>query len=325
MKDIIIIGTGKAAFLHSYSYNKFKNVGEIYYVAFDGKIKDKNLKIDKTYLTINEVIENNKLETNNVIVDICTPKSVFIDIIEECKKLNITNIIVEKPFIIDEEFFINNEKLNIIMMQNYLYSKITRKVKEIIEKKHLKVNTIYTNFSKNRIEESFNGRGMYLKTTRNIEHDIPHQVYIANYILDNKYKETKELFQEEKSITKNEITLDRHAYSKIICKKGDVLVIHESDFTTETTIREVIVVCEDNIIVKGEYLIYDAELNKIRDGKINIYINGQPIYEENIDFDDNMYECLLEYYSYFNNEKESSYYKNKLLDFSKEMKIYLEK
>ena len=323
MKDIIIIGTGKAAFLHNYAYSKFQNIGNIYYVAFDGKVKNRNLKIDKTYLTINETIEQNNLETDNIIIDICTPKSVFFEIIEECKKLNLQNIIVEKPFIIDKEFLNNNKELNIIMM--YLYSKITREVREIIEKENLKVNTIYTNFSKNRIQESFNGRGMYKKTTRNIEHDIPHQVYIANYIVGEKYKETQQLLQEEKSITKNEITLEKHAYSKIISKKGNVLVVHESDFTTETTIREVIAICEDNMVVKGEYLIYDADLNKIRDGKISVYKEGKQIKEEIIDFDDNMYECLLEYYNYFNNNKKDQYYKNKLLDFSKEMTIYLNK
>ena len=323
MKDIIIIGTGKAAFLHNYAYSKFQNIGNIYYVAFDGKVKNRNLKIDKTYLTINETIEQNNLETDNIIIDICTPKSVFFEIIEECKKLNLQNIIVEKPFIIDKEFLNNNKELNIIMM--YLYSKITREVREIIEKENLKVNTIYTNFSKNRIQESFNGRGMYKKTTRNIEHDIPHQVYIANYIIGEKYKETQQLLQEEKSITKNEITLEKHAYSKIISKKGNVLVVHESDFTTETTIREVIAICEDNMVVKGEYLIYDADLNKIRDGKISVYKEGKQIKEEIIDFDDNMYECLLEYYNYFNNNKKDQYYKNKLLDFSKEMTIYLNK
>ena len=32
MKDIINIGTGKAGFLHYYSYKKFEKIGKIYFV-----------------------------------------------------------------------------------------------------------------------------------------------------------------------------------------------------------------------------------------------------------------------------------------------------
>ena len=53
----------------------------------------------------------------------------------------------------------------------------------------------YARVSKNRTKESFNGRGMYKKITRNIEHDIPHQVYFTQFILGDT-KETKLLLQE---------------------------------------------------------------------------------------------------------------------------------
>lgn len=75
--------------------------------------------------------------------------------------------------------------MNVVMVHNYMYSEIVIGIKEILKEKGLKPIIIYTNFSKNRTEESFNGRGMYKKVTRNIEHDIPHQVYISQFLLNN--------------------------------------------------------------------------------------------------------------------------------------------
>ena len=44
---------------------------------------------------------------------------------------------------------------------------------------------------------------------------------------------------------------------------------------------------------------------------------------EKIDFDDNMYECLLDIYKYFNTDVISQKYKDEIKDFSNEMNLYL--
>lgn len=323
MKDVIIVGTGKAGFLHYFSYKKFKNIGNLFFVDISEKIKNENIDVQKIYPTINDAIADNKLDISNIIVDICTPKSVFLDIINQCKDLGIKDIIVEKPFIVKKEFFKENEELNIVMVHNYVYSKITTGIKEIIEKENLTPKMVYTNFSKNRLSESFKGRGMYKSVTRNIELDIPHQVYITQYILGN--KSTKLLALDEKSIKQGDVVLEKHGYGKIITKKDDILVIHESDLTTNTTVREVTVVCDNDTIVQGEYFIYDKDLNKLKSGTIKIYINSEVIKEINIDVDDNMYECLLEFYNYFNGISVGIDYKEQIKEFSKEMSIYMNK
>lgn len=322
MKDIIIVGTGKAGYLHYYSYKKFKQIGKIYFVDIDGKIKNENIEESKAYLSLENVIKEEKLDVKNTIVDICTPKSVFIDIIMKCKRLNLKNILVEKPFVVNEKFLSENKDLNIAMVHNYVYSKIVRKMKNILEQKELKPIIIYTNFSKNRTEESFRGRGMYKKVTRNVEHDIPHQVYISQFLLDNP-KDTQLLLEEEKSMVKGNETLEKHGYSKIFTKKNGVYVIHESDFATNTKIREVIVVCDNNIIVRGEFLFYDKDLNKLKDGNVSIIDNNKIIYSEDIDYDDNMYECLLEIYKYFNTNVVSEKYREEIRNFSEEMNLYM--
>ncbi len=323
MKDVIIVGTGKAGFLHYFSYKKFKNIGKLFFVDISEKMKNENIDVQKVYPTINDAIINNNLDISNIIVDICTPKSVFLDIINQCKELGIKDIIVEKPFIVKEEFFKENEELNIVMVHNYVYSKITIGIKEIIEKENLTPKMVYTNFSKNRLSESFKGRGMYKSVTRNIELDIPHQVYITQYILGN--RPTKLLALDEKSIKQGDVVLEKHGYGKIITKKDDILVIHESDLTTNTTVREVTVVCDNDIIVQGEYFIYDKDLNKLKSGTIKIYKNSDVIKEINIDVDDNMYECLLEFYNYFNGISVGVDYKEQIKEFSKEMSIYMDK
>ena len=317
MKNIIIIGVSKAGRLHLQSYNKLKEKGEIFLV--DNQKEDNDLKI---YKTIEEVLNENKLDSNDVVVDICTPKEVFYQIIDECINLNIKNILVEKPFILKKQLLENHNELKIIMIQNYLYSKIVEDMKKYILENKLEVKAIYTNFSKNRTEESFNGRGMYKKVTRNIEHDIPHQVYITQYLL-GKTEKTELLFKEEKSMIRGDVELEKHGYSKIISKKDDVIVTHESDFSTNTKIREIIVVCDNNIVVKGEFLFYDGELNKTKNGSIEILQNNKVIEKRIIDYDDNMYECLFEIYSYFNKNEQSVKYREEILEFSKEMNLYM--
>ena len=250
------------------------------------------------------------------------PSKIVNYICEQCKQLNIRDILVEKPFIVNKEFFEENDDLNIAMVHNYEYSKIVMKIKEYIVQKELKPVIIYTNFSKNRTEESFNGRGMYKKVTRNIEHDIPHQVYISQFLLDNP-KDTQVLLEEEKTMERGNRILEKHGYSKIFTKKNDVYVIHESDFATNTKIREVIVICENNIVIKGEFLFYDKDLNKLKDGNVSIIQNNKVIHSEKIDFDDNMYECLLDIYKYFNTDVISQKYKDEIKDFSNEMNLYL--
>lgn len=75
MKDIIIVGSGKAALLHYNSYKKLKNKVKIYFI--DIKNYSNYIPNNKLYSTIQECIKSNDLKINNLILDICTPKSEF--------------------------------------------------------------------------------------------------------------------------------------------------------------------------------------------------------------------------------------------------------
>ena len=56
---------------------------------------------------------------------------------------------------------------------------------------------------------------------------------------------------------------------------------------------------------------------------MSILKNNKVIYTKDIDYDDNMYECLLNIYTYFNQGNKNNKFKNEILDFSKEMNIYM--
>lgn len=306
MKDIILVGRGKASRIHTMSYNKFENKVNIYYADVDIPIKN--------------VIEDNNLNIDNIIVDIVTPKEVFLEVIETCEELGLYNIIVEKPFVIEENFFSKHPKLNIVMVQNYIYSLTTNFVKDYIEKNNLKIESIMTNFSKNRINESIKMRGMSSKITENYEIEVPHQVYICDYLLGGK---STLLMLEQKDMHNIDRTLKNHGYSFSILKNKNVLISHQCDLTSNTLHKGMAIYCGDNIVISVEYSIYDKELECLRNSRVIVYKDKEKILDEEI-VDDNMYYCLKDFYEYFNSNKYNEVYKNRIINFSGIMKEYAE-
>lgn len=315
MKDIIIVGTSKAGYLHTRAYNKLTNKGKIYYVDINRKINHNNIEAKKVYSLIKEAIAKENINTKNVIVDICIPKEEFYNVINQCISLNINDIIVEKPFTANKEFFSKHKELNIVMMQNYLYSKITNEIAKIIHDNNYNIKAIYTNFSKNRIEESVARRGMSSKVTQNFEVEIPHQIYLANYLLGTSSK-VEIMLKEQQDFIHDNITLKKHGYGKIILKQGKKLIIHESDLCTNNTLKQICVICENGILINAKFIIYDKQLNKIQNGKLIVKQCDNIIIEKEYEEDDNMFYCIKEYYEYFNNSKVLEKYKKRILEFS---------
>ena len=119
MKDVLLVGKGKASILHTSCYEKSGYVIYKYYADIDEGIE--------------EVIAKNNLDKSNLIIDIVTPKEVFLDIIDTCDRLELYDIIIEKPFVVEYDFFLKHPKLNKLMVQNYMYSSVTNYVKIYIE------------------------------------------------------------------------------------------------------------------------------------------------------------------------------------------------
>ncbi len=316
MKDIIIIGTSKAGFLHFKSYNKLRNKGRIFFVDISENINNKNISTERVYKTIFDVLARNNLSNENVIVDICVPREEFYNIINQCIELGINDIIVEKPFTASKEFFDKYPELHILMIQNYLYSNITNEIKKEIEKNKYEIKIIYTNFSKNRINDSTKRRGMARNITQNFEIEIPHQIYLADYILGVSNKK-EILFKEQRDLVIDKVCLKKHGYGKIILKHDDKIIIHESDLATNNTTKEITIICNDGIVINSKFILYDKDLNKIENGKIVIKRYDNIIFENQYEEDDNMYNCLKKYYQYFNDLSVYEKYKERIIEFSK--------
>ncbi len=321
MKDVIIIGTGKAAHLHYNSYKKITNLGKLYFVD-KYKVNSKFLDYD-IYESIDEVLTTNNINVKNVIIDVCTPRSQFETIIDKCMSLSLNNIIVEKPFIVSSNYFDNKEDLNIRMIENYLYSKITTFCKKFISKNNLKINSIYSNFSKNRIVDSGNGRAMHNNSIPTVfEIEMPHQIYLTNYFVDSdtninvRYIDSKAMIIDDKK-------LSRHGYGIIFADKNNTNIIYESDLTSNTLQKKLILVCNNGISISLEYILYDLDMNKIKDGTIAIFQNNKLIKHYIIDEDDMMFYCIQEYYIKLSNNEKFYSSKKDIVDFSTEINRYI--
>ena len=323
MKDLIVVGLSKAGSLHINAYNKMRNIGNIYYVDISGIIKNQHIRKQKVYRSVENACITNNLDSNNIIVDICVPKEEFYNIINQCIRLNIKNIIVEKPFIATEEFFNVNEQLNIIMMQNYLYSEITKDIVNFIKKENCKIKVILTDFSKNRIKDSINNRGFLKKVTQNFEIEMPHQIYLADYIV-NSNKKINILYKEQNDFKIDELVLEKHGYGKLIMSQDNILIMHKSDLMTNNTRKEISIICDNNLSINAKYLLYDNDMNIKQKGKLIIDNNNKVIIEKEYSIDDNMYKCLNEYYKYFNDNKRNDKYISRILRFSKIFKEIIE-
>ncbi|MDD5865300.1 MAG: hypothetical protein PUD07_02260 [bacterium] len=318
MKDIIIIGTGKASLLHYRSYKKIKVKGNIYFV--DIKKKSNYIVNQNIYSSIKECVLINDLKVNNLIVDICTPKSEFLKLIEDCYSLNIKDILVEKPFVFNEKTINKINKLNIVMVENYLYSKLTELIKSYIDNNNKKISLIYSNFSKNRIPESLNGRGYNKKATLNYEIEIPHQIYISQYFLNNSYN-IKNIITSASDLKIENITLVNHGYGLIISRSNDVDIIYESNLASMITQKRIIICTKDDYAIEGNYAIYSNNLELLKPANMSIYYNGKLIYNEIVEEDDNFTCFINKAYLYFNNQASNPNYID-IISFSNIMNLY---
>lgn len=318
--NIIIFGTGKAGILHFNKYKKIKTVNKVFFID-----PYANFQLEyPVYKTLDNLLYNEKIDCEHVIVDICTPHSEFKKIIKQCMKRNLYNIIVEKPFIVSNKYFLDKEKLNIIMVHNYLFSKIVTDAKEIIEKNKYTIESIYTNFSKNRIADSSKLRGINNKITTAFEVEMPHQIYIANsFLLKNTIKKINEIYTKDMKI--NDMILNNHGYGYISVNNDKVLIVHESNLMNKDTVKQILLNFNDNYSILISFILYDKNFNIIENGKLTITKNNELIEEYNYEEDDNIFAFLKYAYNSFSSKKSNIFIEQKkfIIDFSKEMSLYL--
>lgn len=319
---IIIFGTGKAAWIH---YSKYKELDKIKNIYFIDPMPKFNYISNNIYSTLEELILQKNISSQKTVVDICTPKSEFEKIILNSVYNGFENIIVEKPFVTSKSFFEDKPNIKILMVENYKYSVITNFALNYIKTKKLKVKKIYTNFSKNRIKESFNKRGMLnLNDAPTVfEIEMPHQIYLANLFLNINNGNKKINYISCLDMNNNGNFIKKHGYGLVLYNINKKSVIHESDMMTNNFIRKIIVFCNKKTTIEINYIIYDNN-HILKKGEVKIYKNGKIYKKQLFTKDDNMKKCLSNYIEILDKNKYNERYKKEILDFSNELSSYLE-
>ena len=309
MENIIIVGTGKAAYLHYLKYQKlgYKN---IYFL--DNKITNTYIYTNNVFYNIDDIFKYD-INPSNTVVDICTPCSVFIDVINNFINKGIKNFIVEKPFVVPNNYFDDKQDIRFIMMENYRHSLITRDIMQIVSDLELDVKKIRIEFSKDRVKDSMSKRGISnsdIPTSFEIE--MPHQIYMADHFIGEGKKEYKTI--ELRDMEKDGVVLPKHGYGLIEYTRNGVDIVLESNLMKGPNIRTVEVEFTGGKIT-GNYLNYDVLFNRESTGSLEIVINDI-VRKIEYNQDDNMYYALQEYLHDLDNGLNIEEHKQEILNFS---------
>jgi len=309
MLDVIVVGAlGKAGLLHINSYKKINNKIRIFPVDIN----------DENYKTISDVLKYNNLNISNIVVDICTCKESFISVIDEAYNLGIRKIIVEKPFIVDNLFFNKYKDIDIVMVQNYLFSKVTRDL--IYYSKNEEIIEFYGNFSKNRIKDSINKRGINSQVTLNYDIEMPHLIYIAIQLFG--YKNISNIETIIKDMIYNDYILPKHGYGLIKYNIFNTRVVCESNLMDSGITKKIELKTKNKTIV-GNYAIYDENLHLLNKASLSIYNNDKLELYKVYDEDDNFYEFIKDTYIRFIENTVNDKDKEDILTFSKVMSLFI--
>ena len=140
--NIVIVGAGKAGFLHFNSYYKLYKIGlvdlnRIFFVDPTGSVGADISKLIniiarsyKVYKSFDSLLKEEQRVRENTIIDLCIPSGTFIKAMQMINKYGFSNFLVEKPFVILEEptesYHLTEflSKFKIIKIENYLHSKV---------------------------------------------------------------------------------------------------------------------------------------------------------------------------------------------------------
>ncbi|MDO4950033.1 MAG: hypothetical protein Q4E55_07725 [Bacteroidales bacterium] len=332
MKTIIIVGTGKAGYLHWNSYRKMKPVPTLYTVDTRDTPRNPHITPEPGHFhhTIADTMAAGRLSPDDVVVDICTPCSCFLTVIADSYALGIRRIIVEKPFVTDESFFRTYPDLDIFMIHNYAFSKITQHVAAFYQHNRLKAKNIRVVFDKNRILDSRAGRGGSDGVlVPNMEVEIPHSIYMVQHILGRNLP-IRLMRLVERPMVAEELVIPRHGYCSITSMIGNTEVVYESNFMSPEIHKFIEIQCDDNWLIKGQWATYSPDLQLLTKACVSVWHCGEEVKYETFDVDDNFLTCLqtalrhfeLDHSAEWHSECEA--YQELILAFSREMKLYLD-
>lgn len=127
-----------------------------------------------------------ELDLSEVVVDVVTTNSAHHEVAMVAAEKGAQEIIIEKPIAdtTDHARAIISLDPTVYVVENYLFSAITRFAKQYIEANGLRPCFAKTEFSKDRRLDSANGRGMTSAYTPHVfTVEMPHQIALVNHLL----------------------------------------------------------------------------------------------------------------------------------------------
>jgi len=314
--NIILLGCGYAGNLHLKCYQKLQDIMELNIV---GAVDIDQKKLKKFQTAYNKSFNNKKeplyannlneiskhLDISDCVIDICTPNDTHYLCAKEACNLGAKKIIIEKPLSSSISDMKKIEKLDAIIAvaENYIYSKTTKHIKELLDNNGFKPLFIRTEFSKDRRTDSLNKRGCINgKHPHVFTVEIPHQLAVVSYLFGAPSK----IYG---AWVKDMLVADQKFYEH---GEGAIYLAHEKDIVSynlscleghkhlSNRYREIHIHCEDDIRIIGSYPIGGNDT--VLYSEVSVHNNGSVSTSYKL-HDDSMLETLKEILECFDNNE----------------------
>lgn len=306
---IIIVGAGKGALIHYNSYIKLGQKDNLFIVDITGK--SSYFKDEKIYMSIEDVLLSQKINTNEIIADVVVPMENFYKVIQELLSNNVKNIIVEKPFILNNINDFNST--NLLMVQNYLYSKIFNYIKNYVKKNNLVIKSFFSCFTKNRKDNTLKMRGMDKKVISCFNIEMPHQIYMYQELINGN---PALLSNSLRDMDCDGLTFKGQGSGMLIIQSNNITGYIYSNLTSDIIEKNIIITASDNMVIEGNFFTYTPNLEILRYGNVKIFKKGKLIFIKKFKRDDMFTYMLQDYLNYFEKNKKNNMYRKKIEIFS---------
>jgi len=225
------------------------------------------------------------LPYDDYVFDICLPNTLHLDWVKKAVDWGSNKVILEKPAttsleeLEDLEKIVEENQVRLVVNENYLYSHITAKVLDIVNKYGIKPNKVYSDFSKNRMADFHKKRGHHLRHPHITEMEVPHQISMMLLLL-RPHSCSPEVMIDS-------IDVDNPYFLQTDIRFDDKYWLDlRSDLKREGICRE-LVISDGEYRVYADYCSYAFEIAKPKPGLVQLWKNNRLLESHDI-YDDNM-------------------------------------
>lgn len=279
MTDIVIAGAGKAGFLHCSAYFKMHRQGmcdirRVRLVDPTGKpgpdLADFLAREGLSLPVHADPADLPPLDPDHTIIDLCLPSRLLARGLREWAARGFRKFVVEKPLLVspeDQDVFELVRSRSVILVQNYLHSKVHKCICRLIADHDLRPLMILTNFSKDRRQDSARGRAFADGIVPSVfEIEMPHQLYIGNHLGGPM---TGIYHLDARDMVIGDRVLSNHGEGVVVGSNADGnLFVHYSSLAADRVVRSIDIFFRDDYCLHGIYAPICENLNDLKAGVI---------------------------------------------------------